>query len=200
MILKKLLISVILTSLFSSAICFSQDPSAPIWGIYASGVGERLSTCMDPCWVTYTVALTTDPNVVANLEYGTMGAISTNITWREATALQRRYGRYYDDEPDGIYKCTPCEVPRPDLSCAWSSTYGGIHWGKGYYGNSTKTISGKLFQEGGVWIYRGTWGRTNSSRFGKVEFRFTSANSFTGFWTENGSTRKANWSGSGNCN
>ena len=185
--------------LMSSLVTRAQDPNAPIWGIYASGVGEKLTTCMDPCWVTYTVGLTTDANIVANISYGTMGAIATNITWREATALQRLYGRYYEDEPDGIYKCTPCEVPRPDLSCAWSSTYGGIYWSKGYYGNETKTIRGKLAQENGIWVYRGTWGRTNSSKAGKVEFRFTSANSFTGFWTSNGSTTKYSWSGSGDC-
>ena len=192
------LVGVLLLVLNSSAI-WAQDPNAPIWGVYASGVGDKLKTCMDPCWVTYTVGLTTDASILANLSYGTMGAISTNITWREATALQRRYGRYHDDEPDGTYKCSSCEVPQPDLSCPWKSTYGNIHWGSGYYGTTTKTISGKLFKEGGAWIYRGTWGRTDSSKAGKVEFRFTSATSVTGFWISNGSTTKSSWSGSGDC-
>ena len=102
--------------------CQNPDPNASIWGLYASGIGERLTTCMDPCWITYTVAMTTDRNIVSNLEYGTMAAVSTNITWHEATALQRRYGRYFDDEPDGTWKCSPCDVPKPDLSCPWGST------------------------------------------------------------------------------
>ncbi len=154
---------------------------------------------MDPCWVTYTVAMTTDPNIVANLEYGTMGIVVSDVNWYEATAQQRRFGRYYHDEPDGTWKCTPCEVPAPDLSCGWSSTYGTIYWDKGYYGNTSKTISGKLYNKDGSWIYEGRWGRTNSSRSGKVYFKFTSATSFTGYWTEGSSTKQTGWSGSGHC-
>ncbi|MCW5520552.1 hypothetical protein J1N09_11920 [Aureitalea sp. L0-47] len=194
-----LLIGLFITCISISFAQVGADPNAPVWGLYASGVGERLSPCMDPCWVTYGVAMTTDPNIVANLEYGTMAPIVTGVTWAEATAQQRRFGRYFDDEPDGTWKCTPCDVPQPDLSCAWSSTYGKIHWGEGYYGSTTKTISGKLFKKEGVWVYEGTWGRTNSSRSGKVVFTFTSATSFKGYWTEGNSGKNTTWTGSGDC-
>ena len=175
------------------------DPNESILGLYASGVGEKLSPCMDPCWVTYGVALTTDPNIVANLRYGTAAAIVTDVTWQEATAQQRRFGRYFDDEPDGTWKCTPCEVPQPDLSCDWSSSYGTIYWSKGYYSSTTKTIEGKLYKKDGVWIYEGTWGRTNSNRTGKVYFKFSSATSFSGYWTSGSSTIQTKWTGSGHC-
>lgn len=194
--------NVLIFSLFIGLCCLetnAQGPDELVWGLYASGVGERLSPCMDPCWVTYTVALMNDPNIEANLDYGTMAAVLTNVSWREATAQQRRFGRYFDDEPDGTWKCTPCEVPKPDLTCCWSSTYGKICWGEGYYGTTTKTISGKLYQKEGVWIYEGNWGRTNSSRSGKVYFKFTSATSFTGYWTEGSATKQTKWNGSGDC-
>ncbi len=177
----------------------AQNPDAAIWGLYASGVGEKLKVGMDPCWITYTVALTSDPNIVANLEYGTMGAIVTGVNWYEATAQQRRFGRYFDDEPDGIFKLRPCEVPRPDISCPWTSAYGKIYWDEGYYGTKTNTISGELVEENGVWVYRGTWGRTNSSRSGQVVFTFDSAGSFEGYWAEGTSNRQTRWSGSGSC-
>lgn len=184
---------------WSSACAQEIDPNAPTWGLYASGVGARLSPCMDPCWVVYTVALTTDASILANIENGTMAAVVTNVTWREATAQQRRFSRYYDDQADGTWKCSPCETPKPDLSCHWSSTYGNIYWGQGYYGSKTKTISGKLYQEGGTWYYQGTWGRTNGDRSGKVLFKFNSPTSFTGYWTEGNSTKETSWSGSGKC-
>lgn len=184
---------------FTTTTLRAQDPDAPIWGLYASGVGERLKVGMDPCWITYTVALTTDPTVVANLGYGTMGRIVAGVTWAEATAQQRRFGRYFDDEPDGIFKLTSCEVPPPDLSCPWPSTYGMIHWDAGYYGSKTKTLSGDLIQENGRWQYRGTWGRTNSARAGTVVFTFESPTSFSGYWIEGTSGKKTKWSGSGRC-
>ena len=178
----------------------SQNPNDPVWGLYASGVGEKLKPGMDPCWITYTVALSSNPRIQANLSYGTMGALATNVTWFEASAMLRRFGRYFDDQPDGTYKLSPCEVPKPDLSCPWSSSYGNIHWGSGYYGSKTRTISGKLAKEGGKWVYRGTWGRTNGSRTGGVVFTFNGANSFTGFWTEGSSGKQTKWTGSGKCN
>ena len=147
--------------IFSNPVMQAQDPNAPVWGVYASGVGERLKNCMDPCWVTYTVALTTNPRVVENLGYGTMGAISTNITWREATALLRKYGRYFDDEPDGTYKCSPCE-----LIIAQGSWHG---WGSMTVNGSGNSFTGtysdtyvkpqkgkiRLYKENGKWM--GTW-------------------------------------------
>lgn len=195
--------NIICLSIIVSIICFSttvaQDANSSVWGLYASGVGERLDFCMDPCWVTYTVASTSDPNILNAISNGTMAPIVTNVTWREATAQQRRFGRYFDDEPDGTYKCSPCEVPRPNLSCSWSSTYGSIYWNRGYYGSESNTLSGSLNMEDGQWVYRGSWGRTNGTRSGDVVFVFTTANSFDGFWTESGSSQKTSWSGSGDC-
>lgn len=97
------------------------DPAAPIWGCYASGVGERLRPGMDPCWITYTVALMADPIVQINLQNGLMGAVLSNATWYQATAAQRLYGQYFEDQPDGIYKLRPCRVVLPNVTGPWFS-------------------------------------------------------------------------------
>jgi hypothetical protein len=99
----------------------AQDPSAPVWGLYASGVGERLRPGMDPCWITYTVGLVSDPQIQINLVNGLMGVILTGISWYDATAAQRLYSRYFEDRPDGIYKLTPCEVSLPNVTGSWFS-------------------------------------------------------------------------------
>jgi len=65
---------------------------------------------MDPCWVTYTVAMTTDPNIVENIGYGTMAAIDEGITWFDGITQQKRFSRYFDDQPDGTWKCSPCDL------------------------------------------------------------------------------------------
>ena len=199
--MKKLVVSILLILSISIEI-FSQraSPDALAWGLYASGIGERLSPCMDPCWVTYTVAQTNDASVQTNLDNGTMAAVVTGVTYHEASAQQRRFGRYFDDQPDGTWKCSPCEVPPPDLSCPWNSPFGKIYWNQGYYGNKTKTIRGKLKKVDGKWVYEGTWGRTNSNRSGKVRFTFNSATSFTGYYTHSTSTKQNAWRGSGSCN
>ncbi len=88
---------------------------------------------------------------------------------------------------------------KPDLSCAWESSYGNIYWTEGYYQTTSKTLSGELYQKDGVWVYEGTWGRTSSSRWGKVFFQFTSANEFTGYWTEKDGSKKTEWTGKGEC-
>lgn len=177
---------------------FAQDPNAPIWGIYASGLGQRLETCMDPCWVTYTVGLTTNPDIVANLGYGTMGAVATGVTWREATALQRRYGRYFDDEPDGTYKCSPCEVPPFSASGTFNTQWGPIilrHSGgsvTGTYYDGKAKVTGSLK---GL-VLTGTWTQTNGS--GDFVFTFSpDGSSFNGKWRRKGgtSTWSENWDG-----
>jgi hypothetical protein len=81
-----------------------------IWGVYASGVGERLRVGMDPCWITYTVGLMADQRILINLQNGSMGTIVQGINWYQATEAQRRFSRYFEDQPDGIYKLTPCEI------------------------------------------------------------------------------------------
>ena len=87
---------------------------------------------------------------------------------------------------------------RPNLDCEWSSSYGAIHWREGYYGSRSKTLQGNLTNENGTWVYRGVWGRANSSRSGNVVFRFETATTFTGYWTE-GSGRETRWTGSSTC-
>lgn len=88
---------------------------------------------------------------------------------------------------------------KPDLSCAWSSNYGKIYWDQGYYGTTSKSISGELFLVDGKWVYKGTWGRKNSSRWGNVYFAFDTPTSFTGYWTEKDGTSQTRWTGSGQC-
>ncbi|MGI9550123.1 MAG: hypothetical protein ACR2MT_02895 [Aurantibacter sp.] len=176
---------------------FAQDPSAPVWGVYASGLGEPLKVGMDPCQVTYTVAFMSDPNIVANLGYGTMGAVGTSLTWNEASALRRTYGRYFDDEPDGTYKLTPCELPPFSASGTFNTQYGPItlrHSGgsiSGTYYEGKATVSGSL---NGL-VLTGTWTQTNGS--GDFVFTFSSdGSSFDGKWrSKNGTTWSENWDG-----
>lgn len=99
----------------------AQNPTDPIWGLYTSGVGERLKPGMDPCWITYTVGLISDPKIQINVRDGLMGVILNGVNWYEATEGQRRFSRYFDDRPDGIYKLTPCEVALPNLNGSWVS-------------------------------------------------------------------------------
>lgn len=99
----------------------AQDPSAPIWGCYASGVGEKLAPGMDPCQITYTVGLTTDPVILANLQNGLMGPVLVNVTMNEASAAMRLHGQYFEDQPDGVYKLRPCRVELPNVAGSWFS-------------------------------------------------------------------------------
>lgn len=89
----------------------SQNPNDSVWGVYASGVGERLKVGMDPCWITYTVGLMSNEKIQRNVESGLMGTLQQNLNWYEATNLQRLYSRYFEDQPDGTYKLEPCEYP-----------------------------------------------------------------------------------------
>ncbi len=175
----------------------AQDPASPIWGVYASGVGEPLKSGMDPCQVTYTVALMTDPNIVANLGYGTMGSVGTGLTYSEASNLLRTFGRYFEDEPDGIYKLTPCEVPPFSASGVFNTP-----WNKMTLRHSGNNISGTYkYYNGKVTgtlrglVLTGTWTQSNSS--GDFIFTFSAdGSSFTGKWRSKGGTTWSNgWNG-----
>lgn len=175
----------------------AQDPNAPIWGVYASGVGEKLKPGMDPCQITYTIATMGDPNIVTNLSYGTMGAVGTSLTKLEASMLMKKFGRYFDDEPDGVYKLTPCEKPPFSISGTFKTQYGPIilrHSGgsvTGTYYEGKAKVSGSLRGQ----VLTGTWTQTNSS--GDFEFTFSAdGSSFDGKWrTKGSSTWQHNWDG-----
>lgn len=99
-----------------------------------------------------------------------------------------------------VSNTTSTNTEKPNLSCAWSSSYGDIHWNEGYYSTTTKKISGRLFERNGTWFYEGTWSEINIVKStGKVFFEFTSPTEFKGYWTEDGSSAQGNWTGSGNC-
>ena len=68
----------------------------------------------DPCWITYTIALTDDPRIVPNVESGLMVPIMEDVPRAAAQAGLRTFGRYFDDEPDGIVKLTSCEPDDAD--------------------------------------------------------------------------------------
>ncbi|MCK5103732.1 MAG: hypothetical protein KAI99_12420 [Cyclobacteriaceae bacterium] len=161
-----------------SNLSFAQNPTDLVWGLYASGVGERLKPGMDPCWVTYTVGLTSDPKIQINVAQGSMGALLTNVNWYEATAAQRSYSRYFDDEPDGTYKLTPCEIVYPNLAGTWFSrgrgkyiitqsgeklkgTASGInindHWGSATGYRNGGSMTGSITKEGTI-IFKTEWG------------------------------------------
>lgn len=93
----------------------------------------------------------------------------------------------------------PVVAGKPDLSCPWKSSYGDINWNEGYYSTRSKTIGGRLYQQNGQWVYEGTWGRSGSTRSGRVFFTFTSPTEFTGYWSEGSSNRQTKWTGSGQC-
>ena len=76
--------------------------------MYASGVGKRLTPGIDPCWITYTVAFPDSPKIKISVKSGLMASIASGLTCREGSAIKRRHGRYFDDQPDGIYKLTSC--------------------------------------------------------------------------------------------
>lgn len=88
---------------------------------------------------------------------------------------------------------------KPDLSCAWNSTYGKIYWDEGYYSSKNKTFSGELFKKDGIWVYEGTWSRNGGSSQGRIFFEFNSVNEFTGYWTTKDGSGKTKWTGKGEC-
>lgn len=162
-------LKLLLLLVFFSSTAFSQDPSSPSWAVYASGVGQKLSPGMDPCWVTYTVAFPSDPKIAANVAAGTMGLISSGLNWYEATRLQRRFSRYFDDEPDGVFKLSPCEFFLATGS--WSgwggmTLTGGSASAKGTYSDTYDKSKGvfEIKRVDGKWS--GTWGEPSIGRKG----------------------------------
>lgn len=83
--------SVIIVSCFVTLNVLAQNPNESVWGLYAAGVGEKLKPGMDPCWITYTVGLTSNVKIQENVANGLMGVIAANVNWFEATQLQRRF-------------------------------------------------------------------------------------------------------------
>ena len=124
--ISRLLIVITITLCFSDCL-IAQPPSPydPVWGVYASGVGQRLRPGMDPCWITYTVGLIADPRIQNNVAQGNMGVIMSGINWFQATEAQRRFSRYFEDQPDGIFKLTPCEIANPPIDQTQRSQSGG---------------------------------------------------------------------------
>ena len=154
----------------------SPSPSDEVWGLYASGVREPLKAGMDPCWITYTVAQTDNPRIIANIENGLMGIVRSGVSWYEASAAKRLYSQYFEDQPDGMYKLSPCKVVLPDLNGRWmsngrgyislrqsgtniSGTAGGMnngdHWGKGH--REGGSIVGYI-QDDGTVVLQVSWG------------------------------------------
>ena len=79
----------------------------------------------------------------------------------------------------------PTEAFKPDLSRPWSSTWGDIHWGEGFYEIPNKTIEiARQHWDGmeGVYIVEGRWGRQEGDEQGGYRFVFRSACRFEGRW------------------
>ena len=88
---------------------------------------------------------------------------------------------------------------KPDLSCPWNSKFGKIYWQDGYYGNTSKTITGSLVNENGKWVYVGKWGRSNKKEWGgAVRFEFKTSTKFDGYYISGGSSELP-WDGTGSC-
>ena len=122
----KLLILTTIAICLNNGLIAQPSPLDPVWGVYASGVGERLRPGMNPCWITYTVGLVDDPRIQNNVASGNMGVIMLGINWYQATEAQRRFSRYFNDQPDGIFKLTPCETTTTTTQTQTSQTGGGI--------------------------------------------------------------------------
>lgn len=88
------------------------------------------------------------------------------------------------------------ENTKPKLQYPWNSTFGKIHFYKGYYGNQEKRISGQLFKDAnGRWTYSGRWSRASSSRTGNLLFVFSQNGfDFTGYFSNETGSRSP-WTG-----
>jgi len=104
----RILISVLLVSLSVSA--YARNPGDPIWGVYASGIGEVINPSIDPCNITYKVAAMDNKRILKNIAVGTMVPIAEGLTWSEAGVVSRWSGQYFEDQPDGVFKTRPCRA------------------------------------------------------------------------------------------
>lgn len=62
-------------------------------------------------------------------------------------------------------------IIKPDLSVTWASDFGPIDFRGGHYGDTSKTITGRLFWSGSQWIYEGRW--TVNARGDRLTFVFS---------------------------
>lgn len=206
---NSIVLAVIMLTCSLNVSVYAQDPNASTWGLYASGVGETLKPGMDPCWITYTVALTTNVRIQENVDNGLMGVIATGINWFEATQLQRQFGRYFDDEPDGIFKLSPCEVILPDVNGTWSSggrgnlvltqsgsrisgtaaaVNAGDHWGAGHRNGGS--ITGVVNNDGSI-VLRTSWGDgTFTEDFMRLDADQTTLSGVWNWYTDSSKTSK----------
>lgn len=89
----------------------SPSRTDPVWGLYASmQLPSTKWDGVDPCDIVYTVAWVMSPNITPNLANGRMMPIPpfVGVTWDEAQAALKSFGKYFDDGPDGVVKFTPC--------------------------------------------------------------------------------------------
>ncbi|MFQ5570614.1 MAG: hypothetical protein ACE5G0_13105 [Rhodothermales bacterium] len=205
---KSAILSIVVVSIVFmgwSAPASAQSPSDPVWGLYASGVGNLITApAIDPCDITYTIAWTGNTRIANNLAMGTMVTIYSEITWMEAQAGMKLHGKYFDDEPDGIVKLSSCFEDDEDdedddfgggggslcsFSGTWDSSWGTMTLTQdgasvtGTYTHDEGRIEGTIIN--GVLI--GTWteapSRTPPNDAGDVELTLSAdCMEFSGSW------------------
>ncbi len=86
----------------------------------------------------------------------------------------------------------------PDLTKMWTSTYGDIHWNH-FYGDRRQTL--QVLDSGwdeatSAYVVSGRWGRrANPDEWGRFEFRFTDACTFSGNYGKRNDSMSSSWSG-----
>ena len=109
---KNMIYRILLSALLAvvSISVHAQNPGDPVWGVYASGIGEIINPNIDPCDITYKVAAMDNKRILQNLSAGTMVMIDDGLTWNEAGVVSRWSGQYFEDQPDGQFKTRPCRL------------------------------------------------------------------------------------------
>lgn len=89
----------------------AQHQKDPVWGLYASMQLPSTSwSSVNPCDIVYTVAWVSGSRTASNVAAGTMRPIPpfVGVPWNVAQAGLRRFGKYFDDNPDMVVKFSSC--------------------------------------------------------------------------------------------
>ena len=89
----------------------AQNQRDPVWGLYASmQLPSTTWSTVDPCDIVYTVAWVAGSRTTSNVAAGTMRPIPpfVGVPRDVARVGLRRFGKYFDDNPDMVVKFTSC--------------------------------------------------------------------------------------------
>ena len=134
--------------------------------------------------------------------------VAAGRTWQQAVLMCRDGVTPADAQPpappqpqQAAQNPPPAQAlpPLPDFSRVWSSNYGDINWGGGWYSIENNSISIAVPEWDAAkqkYVTVGRWGRRNDPNTkGELTFTFDGPCAFTGEWWYSGSTQKAAWAG-----